>query len=133
MLKPLAAYILDKHGPAEQQRIAASAGLTRAELDGRSCGVSFEQFERVLAEARELVGSDEAFLEACAYGFKQQPAWLVMIASSPQVALPRLPKLARSAVTHISSFESIRDGHRWTIRGNPRASSWRMRNDWLYP
>jgi signal transduction histidine kinase len=115
-LKPLLFFVQENHGRTMLERISDAAGVNTSDLDGRSCWVSLEQFEVVLAEARKLVDSDEAFLDACGYGFKEEPTWLLHGATTQWTAIQRTVHLAGHVVARICRFEAERHGSRCLIR-----------------
>src|SRR5690606_20125242 len=64
----------------------------RAVIERQSGWISHERLEHFLAAAREIVGSDEEFIRACAYDFKKQYGPFALVMRS--MSLPGLYQLA---------------------------------------
>lgn len=85
ILWPIARYLEDKHGAAALKALADVAGLVAADFGGGNHWVSATAFEALLAHFRDLLQTDDEFLEACAYRIAEAygPLRYVLWATSP--------------------------------------------------
>jgi hypothetical protein len=67
LLRHLVRYLIEHRTAREVDAIAGAAGLSVADLVSGAAWVSLEQFETLLARARELMPDDATFMDACAY------------------------------------------------------------------
>jgi hypothetical protein len=67
LLRHLVRYLIEHRTAQEVDAIAGAAGLSVADLVSGTAWVSLQQFETLLARARELMPDDATFMDACAY------------------------------------------------------------------
>ncbi len=85
ILQSLIWFVIDNFGEDKLNSICFEAGLSAEHLKHCRGWISLEQTEIVLKLVRELVGSEEAFMEACVYRMKESygPLRFLLWASSP--------------------------------------------------
>jgi signal transduction histidine kinase len=66
-MAPLIQFVIDKHGEEIARKIVARGELTLEQARATSGWLSVVQLALIFQAARDLVGSDEAFIEACGY------------------------------------------------------------------
>lgn len=95
-------FVLDNFGEDKLDSICFEAGLSVEHLRHCRGWISLEQTEIVLKMVRELAGSDEAFMDACAYRMKESygPLRFLLWASSPVQML----EMGQRHFSTISSF-----------------------------
>ena len=64
---PVLRYLEDRHGAESLHALAEASGIDEDVLTKPRGWVSADEIERVFAKAREIVGTDPKFLEACSY------------------------------------------------------------------
>jgi hypothetical protein len=122
LLRHLVRYLTDRHSARELEAIAAAAGMPVADLVNGNGWVSLEQFETLLARARDLMPDDATFMEACAYRLDvvSGPINFMLSAVSPVAAYQAAGKHMH-LISQISVFEPevvsrnrVRIGYRTT-------------------
>ena len=103
--RPLFAYIEAKHGRDALRTLANKTGIDEETLVRPRRWVMLEDFERVLAETREIAGSDSAFMEACAFEMDKSygPLALVFRAGTVRISYRVLAATVQFA-SRISSY-----------------------------
>jgi signal transduction histidine kinase len=101
LLAPLFAYIRNKLDTDTLADIVHDCGLPPAVLERQTGWISHERFEHFLAAAREIIGSDEEFMRACAYDFKKQYGPFALIMRS--MSLPGLYQLSARTMHMVCS------------------------------
>jgi len=112
ILRSLFRYLADTLGAGVLDILAAKAGLSASDLDGRSRWVSLDEFETLIAEARARLPDDETFKAACVYKLPQLgfgPLRFVLWAASPS-ALYRLADRNIRLVSRIGQYEVRSEG-----------------------
>ncbi len=106
LLAPLIRCLQEEHPPEALSRLADRAGVACVALQQDLGWLTHEQFEGILHEAREWLGSDEGFQRACAYQMKRRyfPMNLVFRAVSLRQAFQIMSRTMR-LVSTISHFE----------------------------
>lgn len=104
ILRPLAGWVRDTHGPGTLQKLAGRCGIPLDLLeDRRSHWTSLERFEAFLLGVRELAGSEEGFRAACVHRFQEAygPFRILLWALSPEQiyrqVVKTMPLLCRHA------------------------------------
>jgi hypothetical protein len=122
LLRHLVRYLTDHHTAREVEAIAEAADLPVADLVSGNGWVSLDQFETLLARARELMADDATFMSACAYGIDRVsgPMRLLLSAVSPASAY-QVGGRNMGLISQISVFEPevvsrnrVRIGYRTT-------------------
>ncbi len=108
VLRPLFRYVRQHHGEDALHRILSEAGAEPSILRRSAPWVSLPVFEAILSGARELVGSDAAFMKACAFQLKKVYGPLLLVIRSMTVntgyrAMARTSHL----VTRVSHYEVV--------------------------
>ncbi len=95
-------FVIDNFGEDKLNSICFEAGLSAETLRHCRGWISLEQTEIVLKMVRELAGSDEAFMDSCAYRMKDSygPLRFLLWASSPVQML----EMGQRHFSTISSF-----------------------------
>jgi signal transduction histidine kinase len=101
ILWPLARWIEDHRGADALSKLAESAALRTADLDGGNCWVTADTCASLLAGARELVTTDDEFKRACAYRIREAfgPLRYVLWATSPASVLEQAVRNLRLVTT----------------------------------
>ncbi|MDB4945987.1 MAG: sensor histidine kinase [Labilithrix sp.] len=109
ILWSLARWLEDVHGKPALTRVARKAGVDEAQLDGATHWSSLEPIELFMAGARELCGTDEEFVRACAHRFAESygPVRYMVWALSEQQFFEAAAKMSK-LMTRVSRFEVLR-------------------------
>lgn len=117
IMQPVIGYVQQHFGAAALATLIESAGCTAADLE-MTRWLPLGKCEALLSRARELLGTEERFLEACAYKMKEGygPILWVLRTTSPQ-ATYRLMTNTLHFVSHVSRYELVSShSNRATIR-----------------
>jgi signal transduction histidine kinase len=103
-------------GQPALDRLAIEGGLQPQMLERAAAWITHAQFERLLAAARSLMGSDEEFLRACAHEMVKMygPILLVLRCMSVRGTYEMMAKTVHLA-SRISTYEALH-GTRTSIR-----------------
>jgi signal transduction histidine kinase len=106
-MQPIVGFVRQELGDAALARLCEDAGWTTQDLEITSW-ISLEKCERLLSGAFELLGSEQRFVEACAFKMKEGygPILWVLRTTSPQ-ATYRLMARTLHFVSHVSHFEML--------------------------
>lgn len=87
----MARFVRDEHGTPELERLCELAGVQPSDFDGRSHWIALEQAESFLSAARDLVDSDNDFIDANGYQLKEAlgPLRFILRATGPRSVLTR--------------------------------------------
>lgn len=106
ILQPLLGYLRHKLGEDVLADVVHDCGLPVAMIERQSGWISHERFEHFLAAAREIIGSDEEFMRACAYDFKKQYGpFLLIIRSMSLLGLFQLATKTMHMVCRVGRYE----------------------------
>jgi signal transduction histidine kinase len=86
ILRPLFGYLTGKLGADVLVDIVQDCGLPGDIVERSSAWISHERFEHFLAAVREIAGSDEEFMRACAFEMKKQYGAFLLILRAMSVA-----------------------------------------------
>lgn len=108
VLRPLFRYLREHHGEDTLHRIVRDAGADTSVLKRSAPWVSLPVFEAILSGARELLGSEKAFMKACVFELKKMYGPLLLVIRSMTVntgykAMARTSHL----VTRVSHYEVV--------------------------
>jgi signal transduction histidine kinase len=105
ILASLVGYVAEHHGAGAVAELARAAGLDPAELRAGNRWLTHEAMERLLACARELLESDECFVEACGFeiGKTSLPGRFLIGAIGPRDAY-ELGARHSGLISTVSSF-----------------------------
>ena len=97
-------YIEDTYGPDKLQAMGFEAGIPLDKLKDCKGWITLEQTETVLHFVRVLAGSDEKFMEACAYRIREGygPLRFLLWATTPSEML----EMGQKHFSSISTFSS---------------------------
>lgn len=106
ILRPLFGYLRNKLGNDVVADVVHDCGLPVEILERESGWISHERFEHFLAAAREITGSDEEFMRACAYEFKKQYGpFLLIIRSMSLLGLFELAARTMHMVCRVGRYQ----------------------------
>lgn len=109
ILQPLFGYIRNKLDEETLADIVHDCGLPRAVIERQTGWISHERLEHFFAAAREIVGSDEEFVRACAYEFKKQYGPFLLIMRSMSVrGLLELAARATPMICRVGRYEIVK-------------------------
>ena len=86
ILQPIFGYLRNKLGADVLADIVHDCGLPMDVLERQVGWISHERFEHFLAATRELAGSDEEFMRACAFELRKQYGPFLLILRATSVA-----------------------------------------------
>lgn len=111
ILQPLFGYIRNKLDADTLADIVHDCGLSSEVLERQTGWVSHERFEHFLAAAREIVGSDEEFMRACAFELRKQYGAFILIlrATSPGRTYQLMAKTSHM-ICRVGSFSAHSKG-----------------------
>ncbi|HWL87396.1 MAG TPA: HAMP domain-containing sensor histidine kinase, partial [Polyangiaceae bacterium] len=120
VLWPLARYMEDRGGREELETFARGADLIAADFEVKNQWVSWETYERVLANAREILGDEDTFKTACTHRMEETygPARFFFWAASPSLMYKTIEGASRFFST-VGRFQLVDRGRnfarlRWT-------------------
>ncbi|WP_394824189.1 sensor histidine kinase [Pendulispora albinea] len=120
ILWPLARYMEDRGGREQLDAFAKMAHLTAEDFERTNQWISWETFELILANAREILGDDESFKVACAHRLEETygPVRFFFWAASPALMFKTTESASRFFST-VGKFELVDRGRnfarlRWT-------------------
>ncbi|RMG17342.1 MAG: sensor histidine kinase [Deltaproteobacteria bacterium] len=108
ILWSLARWVEEVHGREQLERLAHTAGIEAAHLDGRNHWTSLARVETFLEGVRDLAGSDEGFVRACGHRIKESygPLNYVLWAVTPDQVIANAVRTVRF-VSRISRYEVL--------------------------
>lgn len=108
VLRPLFRYVRAHHGEDTLHRVVREAGADPTILQRSAPWVSLAAFEAILSGARELVGSDGAFVKACYYDIAKVYGPMTLVMRSMTVGTT-YRALARTShlVSRVSHYEFV--------------------------
>ncbi len=108
VLRPLFRYVRAHHGDDTLHRMVREAGADPTILQRSAPWVSLASFEAILSGARELVGSDAAFMKACYYDIAKVYGPMTLVMRSMTVGTT-YRALARTShlVSKVSHYELV--------------------------
>ncbi len=87
-------WVSDRFGSEAVRRISRASGVEESELRGGKSWLSLDQFETVLAMARDLAQNDDEFIDACSYKIREAygPIVFLLRAMTAQRVYEAAPK-----------------------------------------
>ncbi len=118
ILAPVLAFLEARYGGAVLRELAVSTGIPEDTLRKPRGWITLAQFESILAHAREKVGTDAKFLEACSYELVKSYGSLVLVFRALSVLTSyRILAVTAHFVTRISRYElALAKRHSVTLR-----------------
>jgi signal transduction histidine kinase len=111
ILRPMFGYLRNKLGADVLADVVHDCGLPPEVLERQTGWISHERLEHFLAATRELAGSDEEFMRACAYELrKQYGAFTLILRATSVAATYRLLVRTSHLVCRVGSFSTHSKG-----------------------
>jgi signal transduction histidine kinase len=137
ILRPVLSYVQAKFSDEGMAKVAVASGVELDELVKPATWLTYEQFGAVLAAARELMASDEEFLEAAAFEMKKAfgPLLWVLRTTSPirtyEIMERTMHFVARESRWHIVSKTATTARLRYTSAHREGRLTCLSRQAWL--